>query len=64
MVAMATRAAALDSRLRVKSAILEPAHFIEGHLKNVSDWLEKNSCGSKDTLPPIGLELLGLRVEV
>lgn len=33
-------------------------------LKNVSDWLERDSVGSKDSLPPIGPELLGLRGKV
>lgn len=63
MVAMATRVAARRCHPEVKPASLGPAHLGEGHLKNVYDWLEKNS-GSKDNLTPIGPELLGLRGEV
>lgn len=59
---MATHAAAPGIRPEVMPSSPKPAHFREGHSKNVSDWLEKNS-GSKDNLPPIGLPLLRLSVE-
>lgn len=61
---MATRAAAPDSLPEVKPASLEPAGLREEPLNNVFDWLGKDSTGSKDSLPPIGPELLGLRAEV
>lgn len=49
--------------LEVKLVFLGFVYFGEGYLKNVYDWLEKNS-GLKDNLMFIGLELLGLRGEV
>lgn len=55
---MATSGAASCSRPEVKPASSEPAQLRKRHLKNVSDWLGRSRSRSKDSLLPIGPELL------
>ena len=55
---MATSGAASGGLPEVKPASSEPAQLRKRHLKNVSDWLGRSRSQSKDSLLPIGPELL------